>query len=171
MSNDHKDEVPSPPRPLAIDRMVLIASAVLALDQITKAAVVHLWAPGTRGPVVIPGFFSLVHFRNRGGAWGILGDFPLGLVLFSFLALAFIAVRLRSLIEDSAWRAVCIALVTGGILGNLVDRLARGEVVDFLLFRLGRYSWPAFNVSDSAICVGVFGFLIATFIEQSHDQQ
>lgn len=142
--------------------MAAIAAAILAVDQFTKLLVVDAWPPGHAGVAVIPGFFRLVHFRNTGGAWGLLGGFPWFLTAFSIVAVLFIVWRGRWLVEGSRCRAVLIACILGGILGNLVDRLARGEVVDFLLFYLGKFAWPAFNVADSAICVGVFGFVLVT---------
>lgn len=130
----------------------------------TKALVVSAWQPGSAGTTVIPGFFRLVHFRNRGGAWGIFGNYPWALTIFSILALGFLVLRFHHFVEGSRVRAVFLALIMGGILGNLVDRLLRGEVVDFLYFWLGRFHWPAFNVADSAICIGVGGFILASLV-------
>lgn len=152
-------------------RAAAIALAVLLLDQATKVLVVHAWSPDSHGVAVIPGFFRLVHFRNRGGAWGVLSEYPWGLTVFSIAAIFFIVLRYRSLVEGNLLRGMCVALILGGIMGNLVDRVLRGAVVDFLYFSLGKYSWPAFNVADSAICIGVFGFILVTLTEPQGEAQ
>lgn len=155
--------------PLSAGRAAAIAMAVLLLDQVTKALVVRAWVPDSRGVDVIPGFFQLVHFRNRGGAWGMFSDYPWGLSIFSVIAIVFLLLRYRSLVDGSVLRSVFLALVLGGILGNLVDRVGRGSVVDFLYLSLGKYNWPAFNVADSAICIGVFGFILITLGEPNDE--
>lgn len=150
-------------------RAGVIALAVLLLDQTTKALVAYAWVPDSRGIAVIPGFFRLVHFRNPGGAWGMLSEYPWGLTIFSIAAIFFIVLRYRRLVDGNALRGICLGLILGGILGNLADRVLRGAVVDFLYFKLGKYSWPAFNVADSAICIGVFGFILITLREPRDD--
>ncbi|MFW5893578.1 MAG: signal peptidase II [Verrucomicrobiota bacterium] len=153
----------------SVGRAATIATVVLLLDQATKALVVNAWRPNSQGVEVIPGFFRLVHFRNRGGAWGMLSEYPWGLTIFSIIAIFFIVLRYRHLVEGSMLRSLFLALIFGGILGNLADRLLRGAVVDFLYFSLGKYNWPAFNVADSAICIGVFGFILASLSEPQDD--
>jgi signal peptidase II len=109
---------------------------------------------------VIHGFFNLVHVRNTGGAFGIFGGEKGGLgsllfVLVSLIAIGsilFLFVRLR---EDEKTLSLSLSLVLSGAIGNLIDRLRLGEVVDFLDFYLFSYHWPAFNIADSAICLGI----------------
>lgn len=107
---------------------------------------------------VVPGFFSLTHVSNRGAAFGLFSGtgnslVATFLVVFSLAAVAVVLALLwRSRLERSV--GVSVALILGGALGNLVDRLRTGAVVDFLDFHLGRFHWPAFNLADSAIVVG-----------------
>ncbi|MBI4458578.1 MAG: signal peptidase II [Acidobacteria bacterium] len=141
----------------------LVASAVLALDQITKAIVLAHLSEQTNLPV-IPGFFQLVLVENRGMAFGLLADSSSRL-LFAFLVALSIAAL--CLVTFLLWKnplapgpaATALALILGGASGNLVDRITRGSVVDFLDFYIGSYHWHAFNIADSAIVIGA-GFLL-----------
>lgn len=136
----------------------LIALLVLALDRASKWVVVkHIPLHG--GIQIIPGFFRLTHEENRGAAFSLFADSPAEwkivlLVSFSVLALIVVSTLLWRNSHALASTGVGLALIMGGALGNLWDRLLRGRVVDFLLFYIGRYQWPAFNVADSAIVVG-----------------
>ena len=109
---------------------------------------------------VIGGFFNLTYIRNTGAAFGILAGsgaaFRLPfLVLFSLLAIGFIIVMLRRLPESETGLIIALTFILGGAIGNLVDRFAYGEVIDFLDFYWATYHWPAFNIADSFITVGV----------------
>lgn len=140
-----------------------IAMLVIALDRLSKAAVernilLH------DGFSVIPGFFRLTHVENRGAAFGLFADSPsewkiAGLVLFSLIALIIVAALLWKNSHAMTSTGVGLALILGGAVGNLWDRLVSGHVVDFLLFYIGPYQWPAFNVADSAIVIGA-GLLV-----------
>jgi signal peptidase II len=134
------------------------AVAVLALDRITKRLVeTRLSFDDTLK--VIPGFFDIVHSQNRGVAFGIFNDSAFQwrtalLVLASLAAAVVVSWILRrpaGLDRCTFWG---LTLVLGGALGNLYDRVLSGQVTDFLLFYIGDYQWPAFNVADSAIVVG-----------------
>src|SRR6267143_1942771 len=108
---------------------------------------------------VIPGFFRLTHVENRGAAFGLFADSPSEwkitvLVLFSVVALAIVSVLLWRNSHSMQSTGIGLALILGGAVGNLWDRLLNGRVVDFLLFYIGQYQWPAFNVADSAIVAG-----------------
>lgn len=139
-----------------------LALAVWAADQAAKWLVASALAPG-EVRTVIPGFFNLTHVTNRGAAFGLFADVrsPLTtvfLVGFSLAALVVLAVLL--------WRkpaerltGVSLALILGGALGNLFDRIRTGSVVDFLDFHLAGHHWPAFNLADSAIVLGAVGVL------------
>ena len=134
--------------------VALIAVAIVALDQLTKWLVVHAISPEeTR--VVIGGFFSLVQVHNTGAAWGIFKDYNLVLTVISVLAVLGIFLFRRAFQLHRPGLRVAFGLVCGGIVGNLVDRVRVHHVIDFLSFSIGPYRWPAFNVADSAICVGV----------------
>jgi signal peptidase II len=135
---------------------------IFLVDRVLKAIVVRHFQEGA-GFSVIPGVFHITRVNNRGAAFGLFqnsGGFlvavaVLALVLMAvFVALAFFSRGRETVLESWAW-----ALVIGGTLGNLYDRLRYGYVVDFLDFRV----WPVFNIADTSICVGVFlialGFL------------
>jgi len=113
---------------------------------------------------VIPGFFHLVHVRNPGAAWGILHGQTMLLIFISLLAVTMLLWQYNSIVEGYKERAVAIGMVLGGTFGNLIDRLHRGEVIDYLDFHLGRYHWPAFNLADAAITSGVIIFLGSSFL-------
>src|SRR5919109_1567298 len=113
---------------------------------------------------VLPGFFRITHVENRGAAFGLFADSPSEwkiavLVLFSIVALVIVSALLWKNSHAMTTTGVGLALILGGALGNLWDRLVSGHVVDFLLFYVGQYQWPAFNVADSAIVVGA-GMLV-----------
>lgn len=143
-----------------------IAAAVVVLDQLTKA-----WIVATLGVhesfAVIGGFFNIAHVRNPGAAFGFLaGASPLFRSLF-FLAVTAAAIvliirYLRTARIENLSLVVSLALILAGAVGNLIDRVRFGEVVDFLDFYVGTYHWPAFNVADAAITTGavVMGALL-----------
>jgi signal peptidase II len=140
-------------------RMGLIALAVLILDQVTKLVVLR-YLGVTQEKVVLPGFFRFVHWENTGAAWSLFHDRNGLLAVVSFLALVGLFVWRRHFYVHLAMGQVSLGLVFGGIAGNLFDRLHYHQVIDFLRFYLIRRSgeeigFPAFNVADSAICIGV----------------
>ena len=135
----------------------------LILDQLTKYWVIRE-IPFASRQVVIPGFFNLTYVTNTGAAWGILsGRYWL---LLTISAAVFIAALwfLRYLTEGWKERYFAVLLILSGILGNCIDRVCRGAVVDFLQFYIGKYVWPSFNVADSCICIGVFIYILSTLI-------
>jgi signal peptidase II len=142
---------------------LLIAFLVVVLDRATKW-IVSRDIPLHDGKQVIPGFFRITHVENRGAAFGLFADSPTQwkiamLVLFSIVALVVVSTLLWRNSHSMNTTGIGLALILGGALGNLWDRLLNGRVVDFLLFYVGQYQWPAFNVADSAIVVGA-GLLV-----------
>jgi len=139
-----------------IYRWLGISAIVLALDLYTKHLIQSTFVYGEH--LTITRFFDLVHFRNEGAAFGFLNDAG-GWQNWFFTAISITAaVVITYLIKKhSKQKLFCLglALVLGGAIGNLYDRLTLGYVVDFLYFHINEYYWPAFNVADSAICVGV----------------
>ncbi len=139
--------------------LLIVCFWILFVDQWTKHAIQQRLVLYQKVEV-IHGFFNLVHVRNTGGAFGIFGGERggLGSLLFVVVSLAaigsilFLFVRLR---EDEKRLSFSLSLVLSGAIGNLIDRLRYGEVVDFLDFYLLSYHWPAFNIADSAICLGI----------------
>jgi len=137
---------------------LLIAFLVLLLDRTTKRMIARDIPLHDRREL-ISGFFYLTHLENRGAAFSLFADSPSEwkialLVLFSIVALVIVSVLLWRSSHTMTTTGVGLALILGGALGNLWDRLLSGRVVDFLLFYIGSYQWPAFNVADSAIVVG-----------------
>ena len=135
---------------------LIVASAVIILDQATKWWVVTILMNPPRVVDVWP-FFSVVMVWNRGVTFGFLDDTPFwGQWAFVGLALAIVAVLLLWLRRvETKWRAAAIGLIIGGALGNVIDRVNYGAVADFLDFHVTGYHWPAFNIADSAITLGV----------------
>jgi signal peptidase II len=141
----------------------LIAVLVVLLDRATKAVVARNISLHD-GIQVIPGFFRITHVENRGAAFGLFADSPgqwkiAMLVLFSIVALVVVTALLWRNSHAMTSTGIGLALILGGAVGNLWDRLLNGRVVDFLLFYVGQYQWPAFNVADSAIVCGA-GLLV-----------
>lgn len=141
----------------------LIALFVVLLDRMTKWAVAKDISLHD-GIQVIPGFFRLTHIENRGAAFGLFAESPAEwkialLVMFSIVALVVVSALLWRNSHTVTTTGIGLALILGGAVGNLWDRLLNGRVVDFLLFYVGRYQWPAFNVADSAIVCGA-GLLV-----------
>ena len=132
---------------------------ILVLDQLTKMIVDRTMSLHQSIPI-IDGFFSLTYVRNTGAAFGIFAGsheaFRLPfLILVSVLALGFVAVMLKRLRDEETGLITALSLIIGGAIGNLVDRVLYGEVIDFLDFYWSNYHWPAFNVADSCITIGV----------------
>jgi signal peptidase II len=136
-----------------------LLAATVVLDQITKIAVDQTLVLHESVPV-IEGFFHLTYVRNKGAAFGILAGGPPWLrlsflIVFSIVAAVFVFMMLRRLPADEKMLAVALTLILGGAIGNLIDRVWRGEVIDFFDFHYRGFHWPAFNIADSCITVGV----------------
>jgi signal peptidase II len=142
---------------------LFIALIVVLLDRWTKNIVAQRIALYAHIQV-IPGFFRITHTENTGAAFSLFADsiapWKTGmLIAFSGIALVVVSVLLWKNERAHVVTGIGLALIMGGAIGNLWDRLARGRVVDFLLFYVKRYQWPVFNLADSAIVVGA-GLLI-----------
>lgn len=137
---------------------------VILLDQSSKYWIVTNFSLYETMEVV-PGFFNITYLTNTGAAFGILAGQPalwrqgffIGVALIAMVAIAFMYRRLS---DESVWYEVALGLIGGGALGNLIDRVRLGRVVDFLDVYIDTHHWPAFNVADSAITVGVILFLL-----------
>ena len=142
---------------------LLIALVVVLLDRWTKHIVAQRISLYSHIQV-IPGFFRLTHTENTGAAFSLFADSPAPwktglLIAFSVIALLVVSVLLWKNHHAHVATGIGLALIMGGAVGNLWDRLARGRVVDFLLFYYKRYQWPVFNLADSAIVIGA-GLLV-----------
>jgi signal peptidase II len=146
--------------------LALISVITVILDQASKANIMKVMRLHESIPI-IPEFFSLTYIRNPGAAFGLLASSSNGFrliffgitSLFALGLLGMIFVRLR---HDDWIGQLSIAGILGGAIGNLLDRVRFGEVIDFLDFYVNGYHWPAFNIADAAISVGVF-FLVLHF--------
>jgi signal peptidase II len=136
-------------------RWLSLAALVLLADQATKWLVLQTMPLGEVIPIT--GFFNLVHVRNPGAAFSFLADAGgWQRWLFAFFAVGVSAVLIVMMRKAPGQRLFCFAaaLIIGGAIGNLIDRLVFGEVIDFLDFFWNQWHWPAFNLADSAITVG-----------------
>ncbi len=144
-----------------------LSALVIVLDQLSKAWVLATLDPGQK-LAVIPGFFYWTLAFNDGAAFSFLANSGgWQRWLFTLLALAIAAVLLVWMKRTRAgdWRtAVPLALVLGGALGNVIDRIRLGHVTDFILVYFGDWAYPAFNVADSAVCVGAVALILFSFL-------
>ena len=149
-----------------LTRGLCVAAVVVVLDQLSKAAVLAFFArDGLDDRTRVAPFFNLVLTYNRGMSFGLFNAAGKGgeldALVFSLVAVAIVAGLVWWLSRASSpLLAVAIGLIVGGAVGNVVDRMRLGAVVDFLDFQLGSWHWPAFNLADSAICVGVAAMLL-----------
>ena len=144
----------------------------VALDQGTKYLVLQNMALGSQIPV-IKGFFNLVHAQNRGGVFGLMGSWSLDYLRIFFICTTIVVLAVVGYLwwrvpEDQTLAALGYSLIMAGALGNLVDRVRFGEVVDFLDFYWGHYHWPAFNVADSLVCLGA-GVLVWVILREEKE--
>jgi signal peptidase II len=153
----------------------LIAALVVIFDRLAKWIVDKNIALH-ESVAVVPGFFHLTHVENRGAAFGLFAESPSEwkiavLVLFSLVALVVVSALLWKNSHAMTTTGVGLALILGGALGNLWDRLVSGQVVDFLDFYVGSYHWPAFNLADSAIVVGALLLVTEILFSKSPSEQ
>jgi len=152
-------------------RVVTIAAVVVILDQITKLIVLQRLVPGV--PIVlVDGFLAFTLVMNTGLAFGLLAGIPAGWRwLVGLLSLVALVVLLRvalRILPSGGWREqAAIGLIFGGAIGNLIDRTRFGAVVDFVDVYVRDWHWPAFNVDDSAITVGVAALALGVMFERT----
>lgn len=144
-------------------KLAVISGLVAILDQITKVIILKNISLH-HSVTVIPRFFNITHIHNPGGAFGFMASQNSSVrnLLFLFLsslAVCFVFYFYKNTPRTHPLLATGIALIFGGAIGNLIDRIRFGKVVDFLDFYIGTYHWPAFNVADSAITVGIIIFI------------
>jgi len=144
-------------------KLVSVAGLVVIIDQITKAAILYK-LPLYHSVSVIPGFFNFTHVHNTGGAFGFMANQSPSLRVILFVFVSLLAIGLIFFLYINTPRthpflAMGLAMIFGGAIGNLIDRIRLGEVVDFLDFYIGNLHWPAFNIADSAVSVGIAIFI------------
>jgi len=139
-----------------------VAIPAILLDQATKFFVWR-YIPYHGGFSVIPNFFEIVHVRNTGAAFGMWSDNNAFFIGLASVATVVVLATIWKGAFSGRMLSLSAGLLLGGIVGNLVDRLVHGNVVDFLSFQLGRFTWPAFNVADSCICIAAGLMMIHAF--------
>lgn len=141
--------------------LFLIVLSVIALDQITKLLIIQYVSP-FESIRVLP-FFHIVHVQNTGAAFGSFRGLGSGFfIAVSVAAILFVLY----LLTKKAYNQVGLSLVLGGAVGNLIDRVLYGKVVDFLDFFAGSFHWPAFNVADSSLTLGITVILLAALLRK-----
>ena len=148
---------------------VFVIACVIAADQFSKLWIVDVFQL-YESREIIPGLFNLVYVVNTGAAFSILADVNSPWRHYFFLGIGCIAVvgltvAYVKLMAENKNYYLPIGLIVGGAVGNMIDRVRFGSVVDFLDFYFGQYHWPAFNVADSAICVGAVLFIGMNYLE------
>lgn len=151
-------------------KFAAVAVLVVLLDQVTKMMVLRMM-PLFDSIVVIPGFFNLTHVHNPGGAFGFLAQNGATWRHWLFLGAAFFALGIILYLyhrtpKTLPWLAGSLAMIFGGAVGNLIDRIRFGEVVDFLDVYIAGYHWPTFNVADSAVSVGIGIFILHILLKK-----
>ena len=146
-------------------KCLIMALVVCILDQWTKYLVAHNMHIGQFKPLI--NNLALYYLLNPGAAFSFLANMGGAQVwLFSALSIIISAAIIFYILRDSnsnKLQIFSLSLVLGGAVGNLIDRVRLGHVVDFIFFHVGSWSWPAFNLADSAICIGAFLFVVQLF--------
>jgi len=150
-----------------------IAFFLTALDQLTKYWIVKN-IKLHEGFSVIDNYFNIVHVRNNGAAWNILAGQKFILISISIIALLVVIISAKKICDGWKERFFVLGMILSGIIGNVIDRVLRGSVVDFLDFyvidfnflglHIDKYHWAAFNVADMGITIGITFFIISSFI-------
>ncbi len=153
----------------------LIALAVVLLDQATKLLIIRTIQYG-QAIAIIPDFFDIVFVLNPGAAFGFLATLSAGVrnplfILASVVAVVLIVFYRARYLGSNRLVSFALALVLGGAAGNLIDRLRYGMVVDFLDVHVGQYHWPAFNVADSTISIGVGLMILDIFLDWRREKR
>jgi signal peptidase II len=156
-------------------KIITSAAIILGADQATKQIVIKTIEHNSEGVVVVEGFLKFVNWHNTGAAWSMFQDSSLPLAILSLVALiALIRFRHQFEIETSTGK-IAIGMMIGGILGNMIDRIVHHHVIDFVRFNInrrggGELGYPAFNIADVGICVGVGLLFVLTWREQKREE-
>ncbi|MCI5144979.1 MAG: signal peptidase II [Candidatus Electrothrix sp. AR3] len=156
-------------------RFFIIMVLIVVGDQLSKSWILDNYAL-YESTTLIPGFFNFTFLRKSGAAFGMLSGMPLLWRQIFFIGVAVIALVVlilmqRNMGRESFWYTLSFAFIGGGAVGNVIDRVRYGSVIDFLDVYIGKYHWPAFNVADSGITVGVCIFLVLQFLEDDEGEK
>ena len=144
--------------------LTILTVVFVLLDQLSKLLIISNYDVDT-GFKVIPSFFSIVYVRNSGAAWGMFSDGTMLLALISIVFLFFAIKYVVELKSINNFKVIQFSLLFGGIIGNLIDRLFRRYVVDFLSFKIFSYNFPVFNVADCFIVIAIILIFIEMIID------
>lgn len=164
------------PVPRKLPWLLLISVVIVGADRLTKM-LVSTHVPIGEGITVIPHFLRITHWLNEGAAFSLFADSASpnavrwGLIAFSGIAAAAVLIALIRLGSRFTLSTIALALVLGGAIGNLHDRIAYGSVVDFIEVHIFGYHWPDFNVADSSIVVGACLLLLDSLLPQESSQE
>jgi len=148
--------------------LVLVLGILIAVaDQVTKYMVRISFDLGESRPI-IDGFFNFTYLRNTGAAWGMLDGYNIWLGILSIVVLIGLVFFRRSFVSNVFEHKIALGCLVGGIMGNLIDRLRLGYVTDFLDFHIESHHWPAFNIADAAICIGVGIYILSALWLKEH---
>ena len=139
--------------------IIIISIILLCIDQISKLLVVNLLTK-TNSITIIKNFFYLTYINNDGAAFSILVGKRIFLILIAVLVIVMLIRYIKKNNIQNKLELVSLALIIGGSLGNLMDRVVRGYVIDFLDFKIFNYNFPIFNLADTFIVIGVFLLLL-----------
>lgn len=153
---------------LAYKHLIIVAFLILIADQVSKVWIIQNIAAHTyESPAItlIDGFLYIVHIGNPGAAWGLLPGYGHWLALLGLVSIGGIFYFREDFKLHRTGTQAIFGLMIGGILGNVIDRVLYGHVVDFIDIHLPGYRWPAFNVADSGISIGVTCYIIISLLE------
>ena len=165
--------IPPASKNLALRRFFFLLSIIMMVITLDQATKIYIMSAFSLHEIkeVIPGFFNLTYLRNSGAAFGFLASVTSAwkhwfFIVVAVVALGFILVLYAQYCLGSFLYTIALGLIGGGAVGNVIDRLRYGSVVDFLDVYVGTSHWPAFNIADSAICVGVGLFFLANIMTE-----
>lgn len=147
-----------------------IALLVICIDQWSKWLIAKSMLIGQSIPL-IPGFLYFTSSRNKGAAWSILEGQQIFFFIITIIVVVIIVYYMQKMGRSSKLLGIALGLVLGGSLGNFIDRVFRGEVIDFVHVYIGTYSYPIFNVADSSLVIGVILILIYIFLEGKKEKK
>ena len=154
-ASEDKSRVSSDRQRRRLGLFLIVAALVVTFDQLSKLWIRAHLALGESLPIT--GRLSLIYIRNTGSAFGLLANQTFLIIIIGIASLLIVLLFLRYLSQVTTLSMTSIGLIWGGAVGNLIDRLHFGYVIDFIYFRLwGNFHWPAFNIADTAITIGVF---------------
>ena len=150
--------------------IIILSIIFLIIDQITKILVVNSLVPG-ENIEIIKNIFSIIYTNNTGAAFSILLGKRIFLIVVAVLIIGVLLYYIKRNKIEKKIDIIALSFVIGGSLGNLIDRIVRGFVIDFISIKIGNYNFPIFNVADILIVIGVFLLLLSSRRRQSNDSK